>query len=139
VGAVSCRNIATRRASNQRIYSAVKRLFYATFNSLRGMRYGFRTEAALREEAVLFVLALPLACFAAPDLPWFIAMVAVLLVLLAVEFLNTAIEKLSDHVTPEHHPEIGMIKDFGSAAVFCMIVLAGVVWLAALAVRFGFA
>jgi diacylglycerol kinase len=30
-----------------------------------------------------------------------------------------------------------MIKDVGSAAVFCALCLAGVVWVAALAVRLG--
>ncbi len=60
-------------------------------------------------------------------------MIASLFVLLAVEFLNTAIEKFSDHVTPEHHKVIGRIKDYGSAAVFSAICLAGLVWLAALA------
>jgi diacylglycerol kinase (ATP) len=44
---------------------------------------------------------------------------------LAVELLNTAIEKLADHITREQHPEIGVIKDFGSAAVFCVLRLAG--------------
>jgi diacylglycerol kinase (ATP) len=56
-------------------------------------------------------------------------------VLLAVEFLNTAIEKLADYVTREQQVEIRRIKDFGSAAVFCGICLAGLIWLAALAVR----
>jgi len=115
----------------------VKRLFSATRNSLRGIAYGVRTEPAVREEAVVFALAFPIGFFIAPTPIWFVAMIAVLLVLLAVEFLNTAIEKLSDHVTPEHHPEIGMIKDFGSAAVFCALALSGMVWLAALAVRCG--
>ena len=86
---------------------------------------------------MVFALAFPIGFFIAPTPIWFVAMIAVLLVLLAVEFLNTAIEKLSDHVTPEHHPEIGMIKDFGSAAVFCALALSGMVWLAALAVRCG--
>jgi len=54
-----------------------------------------------------------------------------------VELLNTAIEKLADYVTREQHAEIRRIKDFGSAAVFCAICLAGLVWLAALAVRYG--
>ena len=57
--------------------------------------------------------------------------------LLAVEFLNTAIEKLSDHVTPEHRNAIGRIKDYGSAGVFSAICLAGLTWLAALAIRCG--
>jgi diacylglycerol kinase (ATP) len=115
----------------------VKRLFSATRNSIRGLAYGIRTEPAIREEAVVFILALPAGFFIAPTLAWYVAMIGALLVLLAVELLNTAIEKLSDHVTPDHHPEIGMIKDFGSAAVFCALALAGLVWLAAIATRCG--
>ncbi len=64
-------------------------------------------------------------------------MIGALLVLLAVEMLNTAIEKLADHVTPDHHVEIGRIKDYGSAAVFCAIAVAGLIWLAAITVRWG--
>lgn len=33
------------------------------------------------------------------------------------EALNTAIERLCDHVTPQQHPEIGRIKDISAAAV----------------------
>jgi diacylglycerol kinase (ATP) len=116
---------------------AVKRLFSATKNSLRGLAYGIKTEPAIREEAIVCFLALPIGIFIAPTLAWYAAMIGVLLVLLAVELLNTAIEKLSDHVTPDQHPEIGMIKDFGSAAVFCALALAGLVWLAAIATRLG--
>ena len=115
----------------------MKRLFSATKNSLRGIAYGVRTEPAIREEAIVFVIALPAGFFVAPNLVWYAAMIGVLLLLLAIEFLNTAIEKLSDHVTPMHHPEIGMIKDFGSAAVFFGLALSGLVWLAAIAVRSG--
>ena len=32
------------------------------------------------------------------------------------EALNTAIEELCDHVTPEEHPRIGKVKDLGSGA-----------------------
>jgi diacylglycerol kinase (ATP) len=113
----------------------VKRIFSATLNSLRGLRYGISTEAALREEAVLLIAGLFLGLAVAPTWLWYVVMVGSLLVLLAVEFLNTAIEKLSDYVTREQHVEIRTIKDFGSAAVFCGICLAGLIWLAALALR----
>jgi diacylglycerol kinase (ATP) len=115
----------------------VKRLLSATINSLRGLRYAIVREAAVREEAIVFALAVPIGVFVAPGPAWYVAMIVALLVLLAVELLNTAIEKLADHVTREHHPEIGMIKDFGSAAVFCALCLAGLVWLTATAVRVG--
>jgi diacylglycerol kinase (ATP) len=115
----------------------VKRLFSATLNSLRGIRFGFGHEAALREEGVLLALGIVFGFLIAPTLAWYVAMIGTLLVLLAVEFLNTAIEKLSDHVTPERHVDIGRIKDYGSAAVFAAICLCGVVWIAATLRRFG--
>jgi len=115
----------------------VKRIFSATINSLRAISYGFRREPALREEMVLLVAGLFLGLVIAPSLAWYVAMIGALLGLLAIEFLNTAIEKLSDHVTPEHHNAIGRIKDYGSAAVFSAICLAGLTWLAALAIRCG--
>jgi len=115
----------------------VKRIYSAAKNSLRGLIDGVRTEAAIRQEATIFVVAVPVGIFVAPSLAWYLAMIAALLVVLAVEFLNTAIEKLADHVTPERHRDIGRIKDWGSSAVFCALALAGLVWLAAVAVRLG--
>ena len=115
----------------------MKRLYSATQNSLRGLADGFKTEPALRDEAVLFAAAVPLGLFIAPNAAWYVSMIGVPLVVLAVEFLNTAIEKLADHVTPELNIDIRRIKDFGSAAVFCSLCLAGLIWLAALGVRCG--
>jgi diacylglycerol kinase (ATP) len=116
---------------------SVKRLFSATLNSLRGLRYGVRHEAAVREEAILLVFGVLLGLAVAPSAAWYVAMIGSLLILLAVELLNTAVEKLADYVTRERHTEIRKIKDFGSAAVFCALCLVGLVWLAAIAVRFG--
>jgi diacylglycerol kinase (ATP) len=115
----------------------LKRIFSATVNSFRGIVDGVRTEPALRDEVVLLAAAVPVGFFLAPTMVWYAAMIGVLLIILAVEFLNTAIEKLADHVTPEQHTEIRRIKDFGSAAVFCGLSLMGIVWLAAIAVRLG--
>ena len=108
----------------------------ATFNTLRGLSCGLRSERAVRQEAIVFVAALPLGALLAPSIGWYVAMIGTLLVTLAVEFLNTAIEKLADRVTRERDPAIGMVKDFGSAAVFCLLCLSALIWGAALAVGF---
>ena len=115
----------------------LKRLYSATFNSIRGIADGVRTEAAIREEAVLLAIAVPAGFAVAPSVAWYVAMIGAILGIMAVEFLNTAVEKLSDHVTPEHHFAIGRIKDFGSAAVFCALCFTGLIWLAALGLRLG--
>ena len=40
------------------------------------------------------------------------------------EALNTAIERICDHVTPEIHPAIGRIKDIAAAAVLISAITA---------------
>ena len=67
-----------------------------------------------------------------------VALIGVVLLLLAVELLNTCIEKLCDHVTPAIHPQIKVVKDMGSAAVLATLLIAVGVWLAAIAQRLGF-
>lgn len=116
----------------------MKRLYGAFLNTLRGLGWCLAHETAVRQEAILLVIAIPLGIFVAPGVGWYVAMVGVLLALLAVELLNTSIEKMADHVTPDWHLEIGRIKDLGSAAVFCALCLAGLIWLAAIALRLGF-
>jgi diacylglycerol kinase (ATP) len=96
-----------------------------------------RYEAAVREEGILFVIAVPLGFLLAPSVAWYVAMIGSLLVLLSIELLNTAVEKLADFVTLERHVEIRRIKDFGSAAVFCVLWLVGLIWLAAAVQRYG--
>ncbi len=115
----------------------LKRLYNATFNSIRGLIDGVRTEAAIREEALALAVAVPVGMALAPSAAWYVAMIGAILLVMAIEFLNTAVEKLSDHVTPEHHYAIGRIKDFGSAAVFCGLSFTGLVWIVAIALRFG--
>ena len=115
----------------------MKRLYSATANSLRGLVDGVRTEPAIRQEAVLLAVGPVLGIAIAPSAAWYVAMIGAILVIFAVEFLNTAIEKLADHVTPEQHQEIRRIKDFSSAAVFCGLCLVGLVWLTAFAIRVG--
>jgi len=113
------------------------RLLRAVINSWNGLRFAFRSEAAFRQELAVFVPAVPLAFFIATE-PWKrLALIGVLMLLFVVELLNTAIEKLSDRVSPEIDPQIGRVKDMGSAAVGLTLLVAGAAWLLALAERIG--
>ena len=114
----------------------MERIFKAFLNSMRGLRWGFVNEPALRQELILLAIGLPLAALIAPNLLWFALMLGGLLLLLAVELLNTGLEKLADFITLEHHALIGVVKDLGSAAVFMLLVWNGVVWLGAVWLRF---
>lgn len=112
-------------------------IWQAFLNSLKGIAFGLRTERAIRQEAIVLVVALPL-CFAVGASGWQrVLLLVTLLLVLAVEFLNTGLEKLCDHVTPERHPRIAAIKDMGSSACLCVQLAAGLIWLFALSERLG--
>ena len=113
------------------------RLLRACRNTWNGLRAAARSEEAFRQELAAFILAVPLAFLVATEVWRRVALIGVVLLLMVVELLNTAVEKLSDHVTSGTHPAIGRIKDMGSAAVGIALLIAGMVWLVALAERFG--
>jgi diacylglycerol kinase (ATP) len=115
----------------------IARIWAAFWNTLRGLREGFSSEAAIKQEVAIALIAVPASFFVAADIWTWVALVGSLLFLLAVEFLNTAIERLCNHVQPERHAAIRVTKDLGSAAVFFAILLAALVWIAALVTRFG--
>lgn len=107
------------------------RIGESAMNSMRGLAEGLRTEAAVKQETALAVLGLIVSPMVASNLWTWIALVASLLFVLTVEFLNTAIERLCNHVTPERHEAIRVTKDLASAGVFFALLLAGLVWSAA--------
>src|SRR5258707_12967131 len=100
------------------------------------MRAAARSEEAFRQELVAFVLAVPAAFIVATDTWRRVALIGVIVLLMIVELLKTAGEKLSDHVTPHPHDAIGRGKGMASAAGGVSVLLARVVWLGALAGRF---
>ena len=110
----------------------------ATVNTWNGLKAAARTDAAIREELVALALAVPLTFVVASDNWKRLLLVLVVLLILIVELLNTGIEKLADVVSKGTHPAIKDIKDMGSAAVAISLVIAGLVWLAAVAERLGF-
>lgn len=115
------------------------RAWRATVNSWNGLAFAIRSEQAIREELAALILSVPLAWLIGTTPARRIEMVAVILLLLVVELLNTAIEKLADRLTTDHDPQIGRVKDMGSAAVGVTLIIAGVIWLLALAECLGWA
>ena len=113
------------------------RFLRAARNTWNGLRAATRSEAAFQQEIALLVVAVPLAFFVATDTWRRTLLIGVVLFAMVVELLNTAIEKLSDHVTPSIHPDIGRIKDIASAAVGIALLIAAMAWLVALCERVG--
>ena len=117
--------------------ASMERLLRATINTWQGLLAAARSEEAFRQELVALVLAVPMA-FLLADEGWKrLALIGVVVFVLVVELLNTAIEKLADRVNLAIDPQIGRVKDMGSAAVGLALLIAGITWLLALAERLG--
>jgi diacylglycerol kinase (ATP) len=113
------------------------RLWRATINTRNGLAFAIRSEQAVREELVALAISIPLAWLIGATTMRRVELVAAVVLVLVVELLNTAIEKLSDRLTTDHDPQIGRVKDMGSAAVGVALVTAGLFWLFAIAERIG--
>jgi diacylglycerol kinase (ATP) len=112
-------------------------LLRAFQNSRAGFYHAVGTERAVRQEFAALLVAMPVAVVLGGDMWQRAMLIGAVLMVLAVELLNTCIEKLCDHVTPEIHPTIKIVKDMGSAAVLCALLGAFLLWLVALLQRLG--
>jgi diacylglycerol kinase (ATP) len=113
------------------------RLLRATVNTWNGLIDAARSEAAFRQELVALAISVPLALFVADGAWKRMLLIGAVALVLIVELLNTAIEKLADRVTTAREDQIRKVKDMGSAAVGLALLIAGAVWLLALAERLG--
>jgi diacylglycerol kinase (ATP) len=112
------------------------RLLPALKYSWSGFSKAYKTEAAFRQEAALGLLLFIVSWFL-PVTPYErLALIAVLIVVIIVELLNTGIEAAIDRVSDEFHPLSGYAKDVASAAVFSSLVLCTVTWATVLWVCF---
>ncbi len=107
----------------------VKRLWRATINSWNGLLAAAQSEQAFREELAALAIGIPLAFLLTADGGKRLALIGTLVVILIVELLNTAIEKLSDRVSRDPDLDLKRVKDMGSAAILLSLLLAGATWL----------
>jgi undecaprenol kinase len=95
--------------------------------SLAGLVTALRSESSLRLQVVAALVVLGALIWLRPAPIWWALFALTIGSVLATELLNTAVEHLADHLHPEIHPTIKIVKDCAAAAVL--------VWsLAALAV-----
>ena len=78
-------------------------------------------ESAFRQEMVLVLSLVILLAVLGASLPEIAVLLAIGLGLVAVEALNTALEVLVDHLSPDWSAWAMEAKDLGSLAVACVI------------------
>lgn len=97
--------------------------------ALRGAFLLVRTEGSIKVQAVIMLIVTGAGIyFDISATEWMFQVLAIGLVL-GVEGVNTAIEKLSDYVQPQFDRKIGFIKDISAGAVMWVSIAASVVGL----------
>ncbi len=112
--------------------SGLKRIFSALFNSLDGLRTAWRLEHAFRQELGVAIPGIIVALLLPVTLLERVALIAVLVLMLITELVNSAIEAVVDRISLDHHELSKNAKDLGSAAVMLAVVLAVLTWAAIL-------
>jgi diacylglycerol kinase (ATP) len=96
--------------------------------SWRGFTAAWATEKTLRQWTLANVLSAGLALWLPLAAGERALILALGLLVLAAELLNTAIEVVVDYISTERHPMAAKAKDCGSAGVALTALAAGAAW-----------
>ena len=102
--------------------------FKAGGYSMAGLGAALKHEMAFRMELAAFVILAPCALLVPADWLLRFLVVSAMLLVLATELMNSAMEWVVDYISHERHPYAKRAKDMGSAAVLVSLLNAGLWW-----------
>lgn len=98
--------------------------------ALAGIGHALSSERSIKTQAVFFVLVVIALVVLRPAPMWWAMVILASCAVLAAELFNTAVENLADHLHPELHPAIRIVKDCAAAGVLVTVAGAGAVGVA---------
>jgi diacylglycerol kinase (ATP) len=104
------------------------RMLKAAKWSIQGLVAAWLHESSFRLEVYLFIVLAPLGWWLGGTPVERVLLVGSLLMVLAVELLNSAIEAVIERYGAEFHELAGRAKDMGSAAVFVLMLNVLLTW-----------
>lgn len=97
--------------------------------AFKGALLLIRTEASIKIQVVIAVLmTIAGFCFDISITEWILQIFAIAIVL-GIEGMNTAVEKIADYIQPEFDVKIGFIKDVSAGAVMLVSIASGIIGL----------
>ena len=110
---------------NQPKYNFFKNTSYA----LKGLKDLIKNETSFKIELMIFILLVPIIILMDTNLTNKLLMFITLMGMPLCEAINSAIERVVDLVTLEHHDMAGRAKDIGSTIVFLSIFIFIITWI----------
>jgi len=104
---------------------ALRHVVHATGYSIAGMSHLVGRELAARIEIAVSALAVAWLLFLKSSLGEILVFLLLVCMLISIEALNTCVELIADHLSPQHSAFAKAAKDLGSFAVFLMLLAGG--------------
>ncbi len=87
--------------------------------ALTGFAHALRGERSLQTQLGILAAVLAVLGYLQPPAVWWALVSLCAAGVIGAELFNTAIEHLADHLHPDLHPQIRIVKDCAAAAVLC--------------------
>lgn len=117
---------------NKPKYTLLKNTTYA----LSGLKDVIVHESSFKLQVLLFVVMSVVSWFLPVEHVYSLILNGSLFIPIMAEVSNSAIERVVDLVTLEHHEMAGRAKDVGAALVFISLILTAYIWIGVLAIAF---
>ncbi len=109
----------------KKAHKHIKDTMWSMRNAWRGITIAFVSERNLRTEIAIFIITLFYALYLGFSYLEFAVVFLAGFVVMGAELLNTAIEESWNRLHPDHHEQVGKIKDLASGGVMLIGIGAG--------------
>ena len=132
-------NTNTKKIQNKMILFVKGRLQSFKY-AFRGSYLLLKTEHSIMTQVFIFSLTILVGFIVGISKQDWINQTLAMGLVLGIEGMNTAVEKLADFVHKENHPKIGFIKDIAagasSFAAFTSLIIAGFIYISKISLLF---
>ena len=112
-------------SENENIFRHIRN---AVIYSWAGLKAAWDNEMAFRTEAIVIAFIWPIGIWIGETAVQWALLIGSSLLVLITELLNSAVEKVVDRISTEHHILSKQAKDLGSAAAGVSMLAAVMVW-----------
>lgn len=108
--------------------SGLRRLINAARYQVDGIRHGLLHDSAIRQVSLGCIVLVVAAAFLPVSKVEKLILVLSLMLIVLIEYINSALEAAVDRISLDAHPLSKNAKDFGSVAVAIAVLMSGLCW-----------
>lgn len=105
----------------------LKRVINKFKYAIAGFIHGIVYDKSIRLQVVFGCIVIVVGCILPMEVwEWCFLIISIFLVI-AFEYINSALEHIMDMISPEYHATVKVIKDYAAAAVLIVSIMAAII------------